>query len=419
MTGDQALWLENEWVRVRLDRTSGAIAGLTSRSTGWDVLGRPELGTGFRLLLPLQDRRNNVAASGDQEPPRLRRAADHTSVTLTWRRLRSRHGGQHDIVVTQTVRLSGPQVIFEMSVDNRSDLPVENAWTPCLRGIRAPDGQEKLASFFPDYGGAKQYPVLPTFTFNTGYYGVDVPTHLGSGPYPAVGAGIVPISPFMLLLSESEGLYVGVAARSFDVVAWALELAPGYEDSLDRRAPAAGAIGGHDVALTLSAAHAPFILPGEKRDLTPIAIQPFAGDWHAGADIYRRARDAWFVAAQPPRWAAEPGSWLQLHVNSPEDELRAAYRDLPQVGRQCADAGIGAIQLVGWNEGGQDQGNPSHRPDPRLGTEDELRSAIRTIQIEAGGRKANRRYRLVDGDGWLDAGNGITLPARSAAVVLG
>ena len=35
-----------------------------------------------------------------------------------------------------------------------------------------------------------------------------------------------------------------------------------------------------------------------------------------------------------------------------------------------------AIQLVGWNDGGQDQGNPSHDPDPRLGTFDELQEAI-------------------------------------------
>ena len=41
---------------------------------------------------------------------------------------------------------------------------------------------------------------------------------------------------------------------------------------------------------------------------------------------------------------------------------------------------MAAIQLVGWNDGGQDQGNPSHDPDPRLGTFDELKTAIARIQ---------------------------------------
>lgn len=39
-----------------------------------------------------------------------------------------------------------------------------------------------------------------------------------------------------------------------------------------------------------------------------------------------------------------------------------------------------AIQLVGWNKGGQDSGNPSHDTDPRLGTREQLRDAIAQIQ---------------------------------------
>jgi hypothetical protein len=36
--------------------------------------------------------------------------------------------------------------------------------------------------------------------------------------------------------------------------------------------------------------------------------------------------------------------------------------------------------LTGWTIGGQDQGNPSHDPDPRLGSFEELRDAIARIQ---------------------------------------
>jgi hypothetical protein len=52
------------------------------------------------------------------------------------------------------------------------------------------------------------------------------------------------------------------------------------------------------------------------------------------------------------------------------------FTELPKVAEECKKHGVAAIQLVGWNDGGQDQGNPSHSPDPRLGTFEELKEAI-------------------------------------------
>jgi hypothetical protein len=67
-------------------------------------------------------------------------------------------------------------------------------------------------------------------------------------------------------------------------------------------------------------------------------------------------------------------------MNSPEDELRFRFTELVEVGQECARHGVRAIQLVGWNDGGQDQNNPSHVPDPRLGTAEELRAAIAAVR---------------------------------------
>ena len=46
----------------------------------------------------------------------------------------------------------------------------------------------------------------------------------------------------------------------------------------------------------------------------------------------------------------------------------------------CARNDIKVIQLTGWNSGGQDRGNPSHNTDPRLGTHEDLRQAIKRIE---------------------------------------
>jgi hypothetical protein len=169
---------------------------------------------------------------------------------------------------------------------------------------------------------------------------------------------------------------VGVCAASAELVAWHTELRPGYGSSIDHRVPDGGTVGGLDVATRFAAIHTPYIQPGETRTLTPIALEAYQGGWQQGTDIYKAWRNTWMKPALPPAWAREPHAWLQLHINSPEDELRLPFRDLPKVAEQCARHGIQAIQLVGWNDGGQDQGNPSHDPDPRLGDFDELRQAI-------------------------------------------
>jgi hypothetical protein len=70
-------------------------------------------------------------------------------------------------------------------------------------------------------------------------------------------------------------------------------------------------------------------------------------------------------------------SWQQVQINSSEDRLLFPYRDLVEYGKDCAAAGVKAIQLTGWNIGGQDRGYPSHDTDPRLGTKDDLANAIK------------------------------------------
>lgn len=368
MLAADCLHLADQGIRLAIDRRTGAIARLESTETGWRVQGRPELAAGFRLLIPLPGRRNNLAYGEHQEPPEVQQVAG-SEIVLSWRQVRSRHGGRHPIGVTQRIRVGQRRAIFETTIDNRSEHVVENVWAPCLGDLRPPSQDDELRSFCFAYGSATELGMWPRFESTCGYWGVDHPTQMASD---GVRGGMTPVSPFMLVLAREQGLYVGVAERRPDLVSWHSELVPGYGDAM-LAAPDPGA------AIRFSTVHLPFIPPGATRHLTPVTVEPFQGDWHAGADIYRRWRDAWLPEPTAPAWAGEPHSWLQLHINSPEGELRIPFRDLPEVGRECAAAGVGAIQLVGWNVGGQDHGNPSHTPDPRLGTVGELRDAIAQI----------------------------------------
>ncbi|MEI6150728.1 MAG: DUF6259 domain-containing protein, partial [bacterium] len=163
-------------------------------------------------------------------------------------------------------------------------------------------------------------------------------------------------------------------------VAWEMELRPGYENAIGSGAPLDTEISGKDVHTRLAAIHVPYILPGTTRELTPVSLEAFQGGWQAGVDIFREWRRKCMKLPKLPAWARDPHAWQQIHINSPEDELRMRFKDLVKVGEECARHGVRAIQLVGWNDGGQDQGNPSHDPDPRLGTFAELREAIATVR---------------------------------------
>lgn len=363
----------NETLKLSFEAATGALIGLTAVETGWEILNRPTLGLNFRLMLPLPGRRNNPVFGERQPVSAVDTTAD--SVTFYWDHVTSRYGGIHDIRMRLNVRLNQRQAIFQLTAENHSANTIEAVYCPYLGDVQHPD-QTDFKSFVYHYASAVEWPIWPTFQNMRGYYGVDYPTQFSQWT-PGVGA---PMAPFILLRIATQGLYVGVATADNELVAWHAELRPGWDSSLTSHVSTGPALSGKDVATRFAAVHLPYILPGQTRTLTPVALEAFQGDWQHGVNIYRQWRTSWLRPPVVPSWAREPHAWQQLHINSPEDELRMPFSELPQIGEDCTRHGVKAIQLVGWNAGGQDQGNPSHSPDPRLGTPDELCTAITTIQ---------------------------------------
>jgi hypothetical protein len=192
---------------------------------------------------------------------------------------------------------------------------------------------------------------------------------------------LTPGRPFVLVTTDQQGLYAGAHdTTSRELITWMFEQKPGYEDSLDNQAPGSKTISGHAVSVVFSVTHFPFAAAGESAPLSRVVLQPYKGSWHRGVDVYKQWRSTWFQRPPAPAWVKQVHSWQQLNINSSEDDLRLRYENLPKIGRDCAKYGVKAIQLVGWNNGGQDRGNPSHDTDPRLGTKEQLRDAIAQIQ---------------------------------------
>lgn len=371
------LRLANENIAVEVD-PAGAITQLVDLRTGWRAMDRAELARPVRLLVPLPDRRYNYIDVAQQAPPTVTRL--ECGLRFGWDELASEHGGPHPIGLGLTMVLHSDRLVVTTEIDNRSELTIENVHGPGLGAVNTPAPGGELYAFGHRPGSGGRTMLRPQFPNSMGFCSVWQPTfaNVRANSLGAVGP---PVVPFLLLENGRQGLYWGVDVPSAELLTWHGELHPGWRDSVDSVAPVGDTIDGQPVALLFEAVHVPFIGPGERRGLTPIALQFFTGDWHAGADIYKARREHWGLReAVAPAWACEPHAWQQLQLNSAEDTLHTPFAELPSVARECADRGVSVLQVTGWNDGGQDRNNPSHDPDPRLGGFDALKAAIKECQ---------------------------------------
>ena len=56
-----------------------------------------------------------------------------------------------------------------------------------------------------------------------------------------------------------------------------------------------------------------------------------------------------------------------LRLNTPEEDYAIPYTNLVNYGAEYASNGVSAVQVVGWNKGGQDRDDPSQDTDPKAG----------------------------------------------------
>jgi len=368
-----SLRLDNDVLAAEFSAANGAITGLVSKQTGWRIHGRPTLAAPFRLMAPLPGRRHHMIEGAEQPPPEVAAGGSGRQLTFYWKTLRSRLAGELAISFRHTITVDETSLTFRAAVRNDSPYVIENVSFPSVGDVAMPVGQE-LSCMAPGYAGMVVSGLLPRFDGSEGYFGFDWPFKMVAYPN----------APFALVASDRQGLYVGCHdTQAAQPVRFAFYLRPGFETAFSISSGLAsptGSIDGRPSHLELVVWQFPYAAPGETIELAPIVLAPYAGPWPKGADIYKRWRRTWFRRPDTPAWARDVHSWQQVHINSPEDELRCRYEDLTRYGKDCARHGVAAIQLVGWNRGGQDRGNPSHDTDLRLGTWEQLRDAIRRIQ---------------------------------------
>jgi hypothetical protein len=364
--------LQDQHLLVAFDPASGALTRLQRKSTRWSIQRRPALGASFRLLAPLPERRDNFVFGTKQRAASVEKISDR-QVRLEWKDILSEHGGVLPIAFTATVTLQDGVLTFEGNLQNDSNLPIETIDYPYFGDLNAPTRDTLLRTEHMWYGNLVGDEIYPHFRNEKGYWGVDFPTK-------TVGTNQ---SLLCLLQAPQQGIYIGMHDASLPYyLEFTSEQHPGVVQSIDANVPRQDEISGIPVHLEFRTCHFVFAHPHTTVKLAPIVLRTYNGDWHAGMDVYKEWRSTWFVAPHLPAWVKDVHSWLQLQINAPEEDFTIPFNKLVQYGEQCAQNGVGAIQLVGWNRGGQDRGDPALDPDPGLGTWRELHDAIAKIQSQ-------------------------------------
>jgi hypothetical protein len=358
--------LEDSSLLIAFDKSSGALTRFERKSTQWKMQRRSELGVSFRLLVPLPDRRTNFVLGQKQRAVRVEKFSDH-EVRLQWKDLTSEHGGVLPMTFTATVTLQNGSLTFNSALTNDSSFVVETIDYPYFGEFNSPGPDTPLFSEHMWYDNLVGDELYPNFGNELGYWGVTFPTKIIDSKQ----------SLFCLIGAPEQGLYVGMHDSSLPyLLQFTFEQHPGVIQSINNPVPRQDEISGMPVHMEFRTCHFVFAQPHATKKLAPVVLRTYDGDWHAGIEVYRQWRETWFRQAHLPDWVKENHSWLQLQVDGAEQDFSVPYRMLPKYIDECADNGVTAIQLVGWNRGGQDGDDPSQDTDPGLGTWQELRDAI-------------------------------------------
>lgn len=367
VVADEVVLQDSEFL-VAFDRSSGALTRMEYKPTHWTIERRPALGASFRLLAPLPGRRDNFVFGQKQKAVEVKKLSDN-QVELRWENLVSEHGGVLPMTLTAIVTLTNGRLAFNATLENHSQLTVETIDYPYFGDLNSPARSASMAARTMWYGNLGSDEIHPNFGNEKGYWGVDFPTKtFGSHR-----------SLFCLIQASSEGLYVEMSNPTQPYyLEYTFEQHPGLRHG--SIVPETDEFSGFPVHLQFRTCHFVFAHPNSVVKLAPVVMRGYQGDWHVGVDLYKEWRATWFKPVHLPEWAKDVHSWTMLRMNTPEEDYTISYSKFVEYGEEYANNGVRAVQLVGWNLGGQDRDDPSLDIEPNLGTWQQFHDAIAKVQ---------------------------------------
>ena len=334
---------DESWV-VAFDSKSGALTRLESKSPHWTIEGRPNLGASFWLSAQTPDHKDIIVAGQKQHAVEVKKLSSH-QLRLQWRNLVTEEGDILPITLTAIVSLNKGSLTFDATIANDSPLMVATVEFPCLGDLNPPANNTPMWGHHTFYGDLKRDDISKGCTIMSKQ------------------------SLFCLIQSTNEGLYVEMKNPTQPYLLNFVFERHGFAKST-----------ANPSRLEFQTTHYVYAHPQTTAQLAPVVMRCYEGDFHAGLDCYKAWRSTWYKEPHLPEWAREVHSWTMIRMTTPEQDYGLPYTNFVQYGREWADNGVRAVQVVGWNIGGQDADDPSQDTDPGLGTWQQFHDAVTQVQ---------------------------------------
>ena len=352
----QKYLLENEKMRAEVDLAQGALLGLQSKVTGWNVVEDEKAACSFEANVKLANGNFFVINAASQCRPEVTIQGD--KLTFVWNGLNV--GDQQlDATFTGTITMTPDGLVYGGKVVNKSDAIIEQLAWPFLGEVSIPADTERMLLQYMNYTKFNTEELYPR---EAGKGWCNFPEH-----------------SFALINNGKQGLYLSSMDHKLDEYVrceYETVPTPAYASFIGTATSKQGNGERRLMRTRLRAARMLYVQAHSDRDLVPFIMTPYVGTWHNGVDIYKKWRATWFVSPHRAEWLNRVNSWQQLQINSSETNINFKIKDLNKYIDECKKWGVDAIQLTGWTKGGQDRGLPSHDLDPRLGTVEEFKKNV-------------------------------------------
>jgi hypothetical protein len=370
---------ETDHYKLILDHACNVV-GLDWKTPALQVIQEPRLGESFRILLPEPGYEGNIFKGSDQKAVRIER--DANGVTCYFDQL-TNDRETLPVSVQYHIDPVTDHVEFSIDVHNPTDRPLAEVFFGLMGGQKGIGNRLDTRSLVP--GSIYNSNAAPDLYsgFHGGSFGGG---NLGIR-YSADGFtyGSSDLSmPWMEIYNPKAnlGLYYANQDPETRVSTLYVELRPYNRDAVvhDTWPQASDLPPDEPIGLTFGWLDFPYTKHSDFHG-GPIILQVHHGDWHVGSHLYRAFYDKRFPGIfRKPDWLRNEMAWQDVIMSNSEDVIHYRFTDLPQLAADAKKYGVTTFEILGWNVGGIDRGYPQYTPDPRLGTVQEFKDALKQIR---------------------------------------